>query len=64
MTNYRLLPDEQGAIQVFRRFWEPDGSAQPTAPPLLVYADLMNTQDKRCLQTAEIIFEKYVQAIL
>ncbi len=64
MTKYRLLPDEQGAIQVFRRFWEAVGNAQPTAPPLLVYADLMNTQDKRCQETAEIIFKEYVQAIL
>lgn len=64
MTKYRLLPDEQGPIQVFRRFWEPDGKAQPTAPSLLVYADLTNIQDKRCQETAEIIFKEYVQAIL
>lgn len=64
MSIYRLIPDEQGPIQVFRRFWEPDGAAQPTVPPLLVYADLMNIQDKRCQETAEIIFQKYVKAIL
>jgi hypothetical protein len=25
---------------------------------LLVYADLMNTMDKRCIETAEIIYEQ------
>lgn len=64
MTKYRLVPDEQGAIRVFRRFWEPEGPAQPTVPPLLVYVDLMNTHDKRCQEAAEIIFNEYVEAIL
>ena len=64
MTKYRLVPDEQGAIQVFRRFWEPEGPAQATVPPLLVYVDLMNTHDKRCQETAEIIFNEYIKAIL
>lgn len=64
MTKYRLVPDEQGAIRVFRRFWEPEGPAQPTVPPLLVYVDLMNTHDKRCRETAEIIFNEHIKAIL
>lgn len=64
MTKYRLVPNEQGDIRVFRCFWDSNGNNQPTVPPLLVYADLINTQDKCCQETAEIIFKEYVQAIL
>lgn len=32
-----------------------------TAPPILVYADLMNTNDQRCIETAERVYAKYIQ---
>lgn len=31
------------------------------APPLIVYADLMGTNDKRCIETAQMIYERYIE---
>ncbi|MBK8518453.1 MAG: hypothetical protein IPL55_19860 [Saprospiraceae bacterium] len=30
-------------------------------PPLLVYADLITTTDKRCHETANMRYDKYIQ---
>ena len=61
MIENRLIPDINGDIQVYEKFW-----ADPlvtnfevkTAPDLLVYADLIITDEPRCLETADIIFNK------
>jgi hypothetical protein len=61
MKNYRLIPDEQGNVQVYQKFWI-TGAAIPNAvPPLLAYADLANTHDPRCGQIAEEIYERYLK---
>lgn len=59
IKNYHLVPDPNGPILVFRSFWEFD-LPQPTVPPLLVYADLIHTENARCLETAGIIFQKFL----
>ncbi|MBL7846233.1 MAG: hypothetical protein JNL40_02100 [Cyclobacteriaceae bacterium] len=62
MNNYRLIPDENGNVQVYDKFWV-TGVAIPNAvPPLLAYADLFNTHDPRCGQIAEEIYERYLKA--
>lgn len=61
MKNYRLVPDPKGNVQVFQKFWEKDDLKEKTAPPLLVYADLMNTGDRRCKETAEKIYNEFLQ---
>lgn len=63
IKRYRLAPDPEGRVKVWRRFWNPDGQ-EKTVPPLLVYADLMNTGDRRCMETAEMIYNKHVEPIL
>ena len=30
-------------------------------PPLLLYADLMNTNDRRCIETAQKIYDEFIQ---
>jgi len=57
-----LIPDEKGNVKVYEKFWK-DGQAlaEPYAPPLLVYADLLLTDDPRCLETAEMIYKNYLQ---
>lgn len=57
---YQLVPTRQGEIQVFQKFWHLDDPGI-TAPPLLVYADLMNTGDRRCIETAEKIYHAQLQ---
>lgn len=61
MRNYRLIPDQNGDIRIYKQFWNKKGTEnQKTAPPLLVYADLMNTGNNRCQETARIIWDKHL----
>ena len=60
MVHYGLMPDEEGNIQVYEKFWKQQDDRK-TAPDLLVYADLMNTQDKRCIETAERIYNERIE---
>ena len=59
IKNYHLLPREDGQIVVYEKFWEFQEEIQKTAPPLIVYADLIHTNDSRCIETANIIYERY-----
>ncbi len=61
IKHYRLIPDEKGNVQVFEKFWQLEDEGKNTVPPLLVYADLMNTNDPRCRETAEKLYEQYLQ---
>lgn len=60
IKNYRLLPDPQGNIRAYTMFWhhEPNGN---TVPPLLTYTDLINSNDPRCIDTAERIYHEYLE---
>jgi hypothetical protein len=59
IRTYRWVPDNEGEIFVYKKFWEDDN--QNNAPALLVYAELMETKDSRCIETANLIYEKYLQ---
>lgn len=59
IQNYRLQPDAYGDIMALELFWKHDG--RNTAPPLLVYADLMLEGGKRNRETAEMIFNEHIQ---
>lgn len=61
MKNYKLIPDESGEIKAYRKFWPRQPENVVTVPPLLVYADLVNTQDKRCLETALKLYDQYIR---
>jgi hypothetical protein len=60
IINYKLLPDDEGEIAVYDMFWDNDYNKN-TAPNELVYADLMITDDKRCKETAKLIFNEYIE---
>lgn len=72
--HFRIVPDVHGPVKVYRKFWKHAGEVPPqknpiiepakAAPPILVYTDLMNTNDKRCIETAQIIYERYIEPIL
>lgn len=58
----RLVRDEAGTIEFRHRFWrfhENDGDEGLT-PPVLVYADLLATDNARCIETARMIHERYL----
>ena len=58
----RLRKDEDGDTEFLLKFW-PDilkGERAGLVPTILVYADLVITGNDRCLETAEILYEKYL----
>ena len=46
----RMIPSAQGEIFVYKRFWQTKGT-----PVLVIYADLLVTNDDRCHEAAERI---------
>jgi len=61
MKNYRLVPDLEGNIKVFKQFWTEKQADTKTVHPLLAYADLINKGDRRCTETAQKIYDEYLQ---
>ncbi|NBB19073.1 hypothetical protein GVN20_06880 [Runella sp. CRIBMP] len=61
MKNYRLIPDDKGNVQVYKVFWKTIENQGNTAPALLVYTDLMNIDDSRAVETAQKIYDEYIQ---
>jgi len=64
ISRFRLIPDENGNIVFYKTFWN-DKLNQNTnnlAPVLLIYADLLNSNKARNIETAGLIYEKYLQA--
>ncbi|WP_436490328.1 type IV toxin-antitoxin system AbiEi family antitoxin [Chitinophaga sp. ARDCPP14] len=60
IRHYRLVSDANGNVKVFQKFWQ-DNANDSTVPPLLVYVDLVNTGDRRCIETAQKIYDEYLQ---
>lgn len=61
VRNYRIVPKKAGAIVVYKQFWPTQEKDPIFAPPLLVYTDLGNTGKRRNIETAQRIFNKYLQ---
>jgi hypothetical protein len=65
MVNWRLLPDPGGNLSLYQKFWkQPSYNAEtgvPLAPPLLVYTDLLLTDDPRCIETAQRLYDQYLK---
>jgi len=59
IKNYKLMPDKNGEVEVLEMFWK--GNDGKTVPPLLVFADLMLEGGKRNKETAEKIYNEYIQ---
>lgn len=61
--NYHLIPDTNGNINIYKIFWNFEYAKvnKNTVPPLLIYADLLNTGENRNLEVAKLIYEKYLQ---
>jgi hypothetical protein len=55
------VPDENGNIKTYKQFWQFNEGYDNVVPPLLVYADLINTNDRRCTETAEKIYDEFLQ---
>jgi hypothetical protein len=60
IREYRLIPDPKGEIQAYLRFWQEPGELPKTVPPLIAYADLVATGNRRCTETAQKIYDQYI----
>lgn len=59
IKKYRLVADIKGNIKIYKVFWhQKDETTNNTVHPLLVYADLINTGDRRCIETAQKIYDE------
>jgi hypothetical protein len=54
-----LIPDEAGNVEILQQFWTDgsDDNAKQTVPPLLIYADLIQSGFGRNVETAKLILE-------
>jgi hypothetical protein len=56
-----LRKNPDGRLEILEAFWDPEvigPTEQGTVHPLLAYADLMATQDARCIETGKIIHDE------
>lgn len=51
-----VKPDNEGEIFIYKKFWK-DDCKKITVPPILTYADLMDTGNGRCIETAQMMKE-------
>jgi hypothetical protein len=61
IKNYRMIPDIHGNIHAYRKFWKEEKNHENKTNPILTYADLMLTNNMRCIETARMIYEKYIE---
>lgn len=56
-----LVPDKNGDIHVYEKFWHSSEENGGVAPVLLIYADLLLTEDPRCIETANTIYQNLLK---
>lgn len=61
IKNYHFIPKNDGELEVLEIFWKPENN---TAPPILIYTELMLTGGKRNRETAEKIYNEFIEPIL
>ncbi|WP_306395304.1 type IV toxin-antitoxin system AbiEi family antitoxin [Telluria beijingensis] len=61
VKQHRIRPDPKGHIEILEKFWHwtPETPSH-TAPPLLVYSELLALLDPRTEETAHMIKETYI----
>ncbi len=62
-SKLRLIPNEDGKVEILQKFWKNDINDDQVAPALLIYADLMNSGYGRNIETAKKILENELQHI-
>lgn len=60
LIDYKLQKNPDGPVELLERFWDFPGEYKDLTPDPLVYADLLNIGDARCLEAADLIYEKII----
>jgi hypothetical protein len=65
LTQARMRLDPNGNTEVLQAFWNlpADEKYSDVVPSLLAYADLMANQDGRNLETARLIYDKFLKPL-
>ena len=61
MRYLKLYPDPNGNVKMYKKFWQFETEEVAITPTLLVYTDLINTGDSRCIETAKEIYDKFLK---
>lgn len=62
IKNYRLVPEQNGIIKGYKKFWKDyEGFNETVVHPILAYTDLLNTGNSRCIETAKMIYDKFIK---
>lgn len=64
IKEYKILPDPNGNVKVYEKFWKDYHQIKNTVPPIIAYADLIATGNRRCIETAQKIYEQYIENTL
>ena len=58
----KLIKNPTGNVELRQRFWgnDPIWGMEYKVHPILVYADLMATAERRNIETAKVIYERYI----
>jgi hypothetical protein len=59
LLDQKLRKDDQGEVEILKRFWRFD-EEQELAPIPLIYADLIQKNDARCLETAQMLHDQFI----
>lgn len=62
MKTGAVIPDADGEIAVYQKFWT--GTDVRTVPAALIYSDLMDTANGRCIEAAQKIKENELKYLL
>ena len=62
MRKFKLVPDPGGDFVLLEGFVDPILPGVALVDPVLVYADLVNTEDARAIETAQKIYEQHIQS--
>jgi hypothetical protein len=62
LKTYKLAPQDHGVLGIYKKFWKFNTGPLDTVPPILVYADLVNTGDPRNLETAKKLYDGLLAA--
>jgi hypothetical protein len=60
LIDFKLQKDPNGPVEILKRFWEFPTENKNLTPDPLIYADLLNIGDARCLEAADLIYEQIV----
>lgn len=60
MKAFKWIPDPNGDITLMEMFWN-EKEEEKHVPPMLAYADLTEQDDPRYIETAKMIYEKYLK---